>query len=395
MSEEAVPLRTVRLGIIGTGLIAQAVHFKNLRTLREKFDVVHLCDVSETLVEQMAREWGQLPSGGSVTSSIDPEALLADDTVEAVLVLTPGTHAYLTRKALEAGKHVLAEKPFSFTSEEAEALSAFAESNDRVLQVGYMKMYDPIVQRARDELATIGELRLVRVTVLHPADDPQYSHQRYVRYRDADLGLVAESIEYEAEHLTAALGATGEPWRSLYTDVLMGSTVHEMAVLRALFGEQPFVIRYAQIGEFAPGQRLTEPPQLQALGSLGGIQLALSWNWLPDYPEYFEEIAIFGSAGRLTLRYPGPYLADQRAELIVEKESGDERAASLLRADFTTGFLHELVAFHRAITAGAEVVSTASGAAWDAAILQSVVAALAAGNDEEVGGEAATAGSAS
>ncbi|MBX3087423.1 MAG: Gfo/Idh/MocA family oxidoreductase [Cryobacterium sp.] len=386
---EAVSLpRTVRLGVIGVGLIAQAVHLKNLFTLRDEFEVVHFCDVSAKLATQMAREWSGLSSGASVRVSTVPESLLADEEVDAVLILTPGTHAYIARKAIEAGKHVFAEKPFSFTSEEALELFSLAEDAGRVLQVGYMKMYDPIIERARAELENIGKVRLVRVTVLHPADDPQFSHQRYVRSKDADLSLVADSIKYEADMLTAALGDVGEPWKSLYSDVLMGSTVHETAVLRALFGEQPYSIGHAQIGNFTPGERLSEPPQLQVLGTLGSCQLVLSWNWLPDYPEYFEEIAVFGSAGRLTLRFPGPYLADNRTQLHVENESDGERSERSLFAGFRTGFVMELIAFHRAICQGEEVVSGAKGAAWDAKILQAVIASLAAASGSEAGGEA-------
>lgn len=389
VGEGASGTRKIRLGIIGIGLIAQAVHLQNLGTLREYFEVVHLCDISETLVRQLAGEIGVAVGGREVMGSTDPEDLLRDPEVDAVLILTPGTHAYFARKALEAGKHVLAEKPFAFTAREARELGRLAESTGRVLQVGYMKMYDPIMDRARRELGSLGDIRLVRVTVHHPADDPQFSHQRYVRYADADLSIVRDSIEYEKDRLVEALGSVVEPWRSLYTDVLMGSTVHEMAVLRALFGELPFLVEHAQIGAFTGGERLTEPPQLQVLGTLGAMQFSMSWNWLPDYPEYFEEIAVFGSAGRLSLRFPGPYLRDHRTELTVEGLDDGVRASTRLLSDHKTGFLQELLAFHRAIADGEAVLSTAEGSGWDAEGLLAVIAVLAERNGDPVGGEAA------
>ncbi|NUR88093.1 MAG: Gfo/Idh/MocA family oxidoreductase, partial [Nonomuraea sp.] len=290
----------VRLGVIGLGLIAQAVHLQNLQSLRESFRVTHVCDLSPTLAAQVAAEYG-----GPVRHSADAAEVLADPEVDAVLILTPGTHAELAGQALRAGKHVLAEKPFAHTVEECAKLAELAAAKGLVLQVGYMKMYDPIMARARAELAGLGELRLVRVTVLHPDDDPQFAHARYLRYGDADLSKVDPGHErFRAEQ---AVGGRGEPYLSLYTDVLQGSVVHELSVLRALFGEQPLTVAHAQLGTYEPGEKLTEPPQLQALGTLGGMQLSLSWNWLPDYPEYGEEIAVFGSAGRLHLRMPGPY----------------------------------------------------------------------------------------
>ncbi|GAA3466034.1 Gfo/Idh/MocA family protein [Nonomuraea roseola] len=360
----------MRLGVIGLGLIAQAVHLQNLQTLREKYQVTHVCDLSATLAAQVAAEYG-----GPVRHSTDAAEVLADPEVDAVLILTPGTHAYLTRRALEAGKHVLAEKPFAHTTAECLELDALAAAKGLVLQVAYMKMYDPIMARARAELAGLGALRLVRVTVLHPDDDPQFAHQRHLRYGDVDPAAVDTS--YERAKAAEAVGDLGEPYVSIYTNVLQGSVVHELSVLRALFGEQPLTIAHAQAAGLKPGVKLEEPPQLQALGTLGDAQLSLSWNWLPDFPDYGEEIAVFGSAGRLYLSMPGPYLRDARAELVVESVQGGERATTRLVSDHRTGFVHELLAFHASVTEGAPVLSTATGAAYDTAALQQIARSLA------------------
>ncbi|MEU7898057.1 Gfo/Idh/MocA family oxidoreductase [Nonomuraea sp. NPDC049152] len=358
----------MRLGVIGLGLIAQAVHLQNLQALREKYQVTHVCDLSATLAAQIAAEYG-----GPVRHSTDAADVLADPEVDAVLLLTPGTHADLTRRALEAGKHVLAEKPFAHTVGECVELDALAAAKGLVLQVAYMKMYDPIMDRARAELANLGAIRLVRVTVLHPDDRPQFSHQRFLRYDDA----VVPDDAYGREKAFEAVGDLGEPYVSIYANVLQGSVVHELSVLRALFGEQPIAIAHAQAAGLKPGVKLEEPPQLQALGTFGEAQLSLSWNWLPDYPDYGEEIAVFGSAGRLYLNMPGPYLRDARASLVVESVQGGERAATRLRSDHRTGFLHELLAFHASVTEGAPVLSTAAGAAYDTAALQQIARSLA------------------
>lgn len=377
----------LRLGVVGLGLIAQAVHLQNLHTLRDRYRVTHLCDLSGRLAAQLAAEWGT--ADGAPRHSTDPAEVFSDPEVDAVLILTPGTHAELTERALRAGKHVLAEKPFAHTIAETRVIGRLAAEAGLVLQVAYMKMYDPLVARARAELATIGTPRLIRVTVLHPADDPQFAHARYVRHGDADPAAIDQALAYESARLDEALGDLGEPFRSIYNDVLQASTVHELALLRALFGEPPLRFGYAQIGDLTLGEQLTEPPQIQALGTLGGTQLAMSWNWLPDYPEYGEEIAVFGSAGRLRLSMPGPYLRDHRAELLVEAGQGAERATTRLVSEHRTGFVHELIAFQEAVTSGAPVLSTADGAAYDTAALQSLTAVLADRYGVKSGGESA------
>src|SRR6478752_2464998 len=96
---------------------------KNLaRNFDQLADLVLLCDVVEECRAQAAQSY---PSA-QVTSSFDD--VLADDSVEAVVVATPvPTHYELARRALEAGKHVFVEKPPAMRGAEIEELCALAE----------------------------------------------------------------------------------------------------------------------------------------------------------------------------------------------------------------------------------------------------------------------------
>jgi predicted dehydrogenase len=84
--------------------------------------------------------------------------VLADPAIEAVVVATPAaSHAALTRQALEAGKHVLVEKPLALSTAEAAALTRQAERAARVLMVGHTFEYNPAVIKMRALLQS-GEL---------------------------------------------------------------------------------------------------------------------------------------------------------------------------------------------------------------------------------------------
>ncbi len=84
--------------------------------------------------------------------------VLADPAIEAVVVATPAaSHATLTRQALDAGKHVLAEKPLALSTAEAAALTRQAERAARVLMVGHTFEYNPAVIKMRALLQS-GEL---------------------------------------------------------------------------------------------------------------------------------------------------------------------------------------------------------------------------------------------
>jgi predicted dehydrogenase len=378
----------VRIGVVGLGLIAQSVHLPNLRTLRNEFTVTHVCDASRQLAETIADE---LP--GKVNVSSDWHDVCADDSLDAVLLLTPGGHGEVALGALGAGKHVLAEKPLCVSQAEATELDEAARRVGRVLQVGYMKMYDPIITRANRELEALGPLRVVRVTVLHPSDEAQFDHVTLWRFADADPDLIASSDSYAATRTAEAIGGDAPAGLAqLYNDVLLGSVIHEFSLLRALHVALPTTFDFVDSRPLAVDEVGTAPPCLVAVADLGhGAQLQLAWNWVPDYPEYTEEVDVFGPQGRLKLSMPGPYLPAHRARMRVEQLSGAERVSSSYRSGHTTGFVRELQAFAQSVTAGRPVLSDAAGAREDLRCAQALVGALASRFGAKLGGEAAAA----
>ena len=86
----------------------------------------------------------------STTTFADYDAMLADDNVDAVIAVADQFHVPLSIKALEAGKHVLVEKPMATTVEDASALLDTARTHDRVVLVSHEKRYDPGVAFAHD-----------------------------------------------------------------------------------------------------------------------------------------------------------------------------------------------------------------------------------------------------
>jgi predicted dehydrogenase len=122
------------------------------RNFDELAELAWLCDLSD---EQRGRFVSRYPEA-RLTGDFDE--MLADDSLEAVIVATPVvTHAELAKRALEAGKHVLVEKPPALTAAEVEELVATAEEHGRVLMPGHLLLYHPGVARLK-ELIRSGEL---------------------------------------------------------------------------------------------------------------------------------------------------------------------------------------------------------------------------------------------
>ena len=122
------------------------------RNFDELADLAWLCDLSDEQRERFAARYPEARLTG------DFDEMLADDALDAVIVATPViTHAELAKRALEAGKHVLVEKPPALTGAEVEDLLATAEEQGRVLMPGHLLLYHPGVVRLK-ELIRSGEL---------------------------------------------------------------------------------------------------------------------------------------------------------------------------------------------------------------------------------------------
>jgi predicted dehydrogenase len=133
----------VQIAVVGVGGWGKNLA-RNFHQLPDA-NLKYVCDLDQKKLDQLAR---QLP-GSTLTRDYD--AVLRDPDIQAVVVATPGPrHHAVARMALEAGKDVYVEKPFTLEIGHAEELIALAESRKRVLMVGHLLEYHPVVTRLKE-----------------------------------------------------------------------------------------------------------------------------------------------------------------------------------------------------------------------------------------------------
>ena len=147
----------LRVGVLGAGQIAQAAHFESCAKARNA-ELSAICDVADDLRERMA-----IVHDARKTYA-DYDRMLADPDIDAVIIATSDAfHVPASIRALEAGKHVLCEKPVGLTVEEAEELKAVVEKSGKTFQVGHMKRFDAGLQAAKsfidDEMGDLVALK--------------------------------------------------------------------------------------------------------------------------------------------------------------------------------------------------------------------------------------------
>lgn len=165
----------MRLGILGTSEIA----------FRRFLPALSKCpDITYAGVASRTPEKGkpfQDTYGGRVYASYD--ALLADETIDAVYVpLPPALHFEWGKKALEAGKHLLMEKPFTANWRDTETLLKLAKEKGLAVHENYMFLYHSQLAKIKSLIAdgALGEIRLYRMSFGFPMrgqDDFRYNKE--------------------------------------------------------------------------------------------------------------------------------------------------------------------------------------------------------------------------
>ena len=123
----------LRIGIVGCGGIANGKHLPSLKAIN-RADIVAFCDLIPERAEKACAEYG---AEGAKTYT-DYHRLLEDKSIDVVYVLTPNRmHAQVSIDALNAGKHVMCEKPMAKTAADARAMVEAAKETGKKLTIGY------------------------------------------------------------------------------------------------------------------------------------------------------------------------------------------------------------------------------------------------------------------
>jgi xylose dehydrogenase (NAD/NADP) len=249
----------VRWGIISTADINRKVipgaHAS------PKVDLVAVASRDQARADEYAREWEIGRAYGSY------DALLADPDVEAVYISLPNNmHVEWSIKSLEAGKHVLVEKPFSRNPADVEAAFDTADRVGRLLSEAFMYRHNPQTKRAKQLVddGSIGELRAVRAAFSYSLYD-----ENNIRLRtEVEGGALMDVGCYT---VSGSRLFAGEPER-LHGEAWFGPSGTDW-----VFGG---LLRFPGdvVGTFDCDTAMPERDELEAIGSEGSLFLDDPWH---------------------------------------------------------------------------------------------------------------------
>jgi predicted dehydrogenase len=292
-------VRRLRIGVVGAGLVAQVVHLPRLAELDARFEVVGLAEPDEDVRRRVAARFG------IGLACADHRELIARGGAAALLVCSPDpTHAGIVLDALAARLHVLVEKPLCLTTDDADRIVAARDRAGTVVQVGYMKRFDP----AYEALLAEPPLELLHVTTA-----------------TYDPGLAAEF---------GPPGAADRP-----ADPFLGALVHDVNAVHGLVGGSGRAVDGFDLGRAVGGTVVLA----------NEVRWTLAWMRIDGLGDFGQRIVLYGSEEVRELEFPAPYL--HKAPTVYRRRT--RGGATSEHRSWREAYVRQLEHFHDCVTTGA------------------------------------------
>ncbi|WP_099159572.1 Gfo/Idh/MocA family protein [Virgibacillus ndiopensis] len=301
----------LRMGLIGVGGIAQDRHIPAYLNLSEKVELTAVHDVNESRAREVAEKF--------TIHHVFTNYHDMFEVVDAVTICTPNKfHTEISVAALEAGVHVLCEKPMAITTEECEQMIEASEKSNRLLSIAYHYRYTEVAQVAKQAVLNneIGEPLVTRVQALRRRKVPGWGV-----FTNKELQGGGSLIDYGCHLLDLALWLLGNP----EPVEVMGTTYNRLSKIPN------------QINDWGTFDHETFDVDDHVSGYItfqNGMSLLLECSWAANIKEDTKHISISGVDGGLNV-YPYELYQPKHGTFMESfaKAEYDEHKAGFVQAE--------------------------------------------------------------
>ena len=215
---------------------------------------------------------------------------------------------------------------------------------------------------------------------MHPPDAQQLAHAALLAPpEDVDAVVLADVGAAEDAAIRRALGNVPAELGRLYASVILGSIVHDLAVIRYLVGG-PLELEHADHWETS----------VSLAGRLGdGARVSIRWHYLERYPAYREEVHVHDASGSVSVTFRAPYLLHTPTVLRIVEDGGNGSEHVGETRSPVEAFERQWLAFAAFVQEGVPPRAGIAEGREDIVACQRAAALLAMRDGLEIGGEAA------
>jgi predicted dehydrogenase len=263
-----MPQDPIRVGIAGLGRSGWAIHANLLAPLTDKYQIVAVADEDEKRRAEANERFG-------CQTHLTFDQLVADANVELIIVALPSfLHATASLQALNAGKHVVCEKPMAISMDEADAMVDAAKRTDRVFTVFQQRRYNPDFVKVR-EIIDSGILgRIVQIRIAESKFTRRWDWQTLQKFGGGSLNNTGAHFLDQALQLFGP--ATPNVFCSLDRTLTLGDADDHVKLVFSAPDSPTIDIEISSCDAFPP-------PTWHVFGTRGGLQgstKSLRWQWM-------------------------------------------------------------------------------------------------------------------
>jgi predicted dehydrogenase len=352
--------RKLRVGIIGAGEVAQVIHIPTLQLLSHLYVITAICDVSPATLEHCAVKF-HIPK----TTQSEAE-IFKDPDIDLVLILTSDEfHTPYTIRALDAGKHVMLEKPMTLSLPSAQRIiDAEKAANGPRVFVGYMRRYAPsFVEAFKTEISTIPRILYARSRdIVGPNSlfvsqsgtfpvKPADVHPNYGDYRSELLDSLFQEC-FAGTEVTAT--------KQRYRRFLGSLGSHDLSLMREALGGLP---------ESIGGVSVNEPFYTAIFNyrNKDGSPFAVTYeSGIDNVPRFDAHLAVYGENKTVRIQYDTPYVKGLPTKVFVDEMNEHGHAVSReILCSFQDAYTSEFLELYECLVEGKEIKTGAEDALQD------------------------------
>ncbi|MCF3945002.1 Gfo/Idh/MocA family protein [Oceanobacillus alkalisoli] len=301
-------MQKLKMGIIGAGGIAQDRHIPAYQALSDKVEITAIQDLKITKAKEVAEKF-TIPNVFT-----DYEELF--EVVDAVTICTPNKfHAEISIAALEAGVHVLCEKPMAITTGECDLMIEAAKKADKCLSIAYHYRFLESVQLAKQTMKEIGDPLVTRVQALRRRKVPGWGV-----FTNKELQGGGSLIDWGCHFLDTALWLLDEP-----TAVEVAGTTYN------ILSKTPNQLN--EWGTFDHESFEVDDHVSSYIRFENGASMLFECSWAANIKEDTTNVSISGSTGGLSV-FPFEFYQPKHGAFLTTqaKVEEDQEKAGLLQA---------------------------------------------------------------
>ncbi|MGX8009440.1 Gfo/Idh/MocA family protein [Mesorhizobium sp. ORM8.1] len=349
----------IRVGLVGLGEVAQSIHLPVLADQRDRWAIAGVHDVSPSLVNLITSQYR------SARAFERSETLIASPDIDAVFVLSSDdTHSRFVRAAIEAGKHILLEKPACLTVREIDELLALSKDYDKTIFVGYMRRYAPAYLAARQELPTYDDITHVRIFDLISEGRHFLKKSRNVLYpTDIDPAILARGASERDALIREVVGKDAPADLVRAYRGLTALSSHHISAMRGLLGEPKRVVA--------------------AHRTNGGANTSVTFDYghfaclydavVDDLGLFDAMIEVRSNSKRVRIIYETPYIRSLPTRLEVTEAGPLGPVTKAFGPLYGDAFSNELEIFHRHIMDGTKPLTDLADSRRDLALMAQII----------------------